>query len=485
MRFDRESFLERLSVSRPGYRLLEVVECGIPVFLLRATVLIIDRKPLGPLEEFVMKAISEGFTSVNEISGILGVSSELVTSMLVDLQKEDLVKQVVVNGYREMSLTTHGSAVLESFYRESPSREQVRIGFDRLLWNITATAQGNLLKPIELEEQGRLELKPKKKQKVRDSDLALDSIDREVQGLRSKSAKPLLLAVASIDRRSRMFLPAELAIFESLDGGDPQLAVIIDGRPSEEHETALLQLGGLGFLDIGVGKPAPPPMSKLKEDYSEQVAQVLVAEAPSREQREQERLARIAATFEAQESMGPEVISPVTDTTTGLRTSQVEFIDTYEHQPYLRRALTETKERLVIFSPWISAQVVNKGFLEQLRQLLQRGVRVHIGYGLNQRPGDRKVSFEDEKAEEKLKKMADRFSNFTLANLGNTHSKQLLFDDVHISGSFNWLSFQGSRFKEYRHEESTVIRKSRIVDAKYIDLCARIEGVIKSQREDV
>ncbi len=47
MRFDRKSFLERLSVSRPGYRLLEVIECGIPVFLVKTTVLIIDRKPLG------------------------------------------------------------------------------------------------------------------------------------------------------------------------------------------------------------------------------------------------------------------------------------------------------------------------------------------------------------------------------------------------------------------------------------------------------
>ncbi len=413
------------------------------------------------------------------------MSHDLVTSVIVDLQKEDLVKQVVIHGHREMSLTTHGSAVLESHFREAPSREQIRIGFDRLRWDITAEAMGELMKPIELQEQGRLELKPKKKQRVHDSDLSLDSIDREYFALRSKTAKPLLIAVASIDRTNRMFLPAELAIFESLDGGEPQLAVIIDGRPSEEHETALMQLGGLGFLGIEVGKPAPPPISALKEDYNEQVVQALVTEAPSREQREQERLARIAAAFDAQESMTPEVISPVVHNTTGLHTSQVEFIDTYEHQPYLRRALTETKERLVIFSPWISAQVVNKGFLEQLRQLIQRGVRVHIGYGLNQRPGDRRVSFEDEKAEEKLQKMAERFPNFTLVNLGNTHSKQLLFDDVHISGSFNWLSFQGSRHKEYRHEESTVIRKSRIVDAKYIDLCARIDGALKSQMGDL
>ncbi len=481
MKFDRKAFLERLSVSRPGYRLLDVIECGIPMFLVKATVLVVERKPLGPLEEYVLKSISQGFAVVPEIAGILGVSTDLVTSILVELQKEDLVKQVVVHGHREMSLTMHGSAVLDSHYREAPSRQQIRIGFDRLRWDVTAAAQGHLLKPIELQEQGRLELRPKTKQRVRDSDLSLESIDREVQALGSKGVKPLLLAVASIDRTNRMFLPAELAIFESLDGGESQFAVIIDGRPSEAHETALMQLGGLGFLDIEIGDPAPPPISSLKQDYSERNFEIIVADAPSSEVREQERLARIAAAFESQESELPENVKPMIHNTTGVNTSQVEFIDTFEHQLYLTRALTETKERLVIFSPWISAQVVNKGFLEQLRQLLQRGVRVHIGYGLNQRPGDRKTSFEDEKAEEHLKKMAERFSNFTFVRLGNTHSKQLLFDETHISGSFNWLSFQGSRHKQYRHEESTVIRKKRIVDAKYIDLCGRIEGAARSQ----
>ncbi len=157
-----------------------------------------------------------------------------------------------------------------------------------------------------------------------------------------------------------------------------------------------------------------------------------------------------------------------------MATSAVEFIDTYEHRVYLDRALSEAKARLVIISPWISAQVVNAGFLERLAQLLRKGVRVHIGYGLDQRPGDRPVSSADLRAEQALSNLARRYENFTLVRLGNTHSKQLLFDGTHVSGSFNWLSFQGSRGKEYRHEESTVVRIESKVDKKYADLCARL-----------
>ena len=134
----------------------------------------------------------------------------------------------------------------------------------------------------------------------------------------------------------------------------------------------------------------------------------------------------------------------------------------------------------MIIYPWISAQVVNTGFLERLAQLLRRQVRVHIGYGLDQRPGDRPTSNSDLRAEQALVNLSNRYENFTLVRLGNTHSKQLLFDGTHVSGSFNWLSFQGSRGKEYRHEESTVVRIPSKVDKKYADLCARLESAAVS-----
>lgn len=353
-------------------------------------------------------------------------------------------------------------------------REQVHIGFDRLLWDVTSDAQSQLLKPSEMAEQGRLELKPVRKQRVQALELDLNSIDREARSLRGRSLKALLLAVASIVRTNRMFLPIEIAIFESIDQAEAQLAVLIDGRESQSHEAAIAQLGGLAFLELGIAGPGPEAVSVLSEDYGPDIAASLAAEAVSPAVRDEIRRTGITAEFVGDGRVDHPSNLAVVGKSSGITTSQVEFIDTFEHQPYLRRALRESKERLVIISPWISAQVVTKEFLEDLRQLLRRGVRVHIGYGLAQRPGDRKVSLADEKAEESLRNLSDRFGNFVFVNLGNTHSKQLLFDDVHISGSFNWLSFQGSRNKEYRHEESTVIRKKSIVDQKYLDLCARI-----------
>ena len=468
-----QTYLDRLSLSRPGSRLLEIVPCAIPIFLVKADVLLIERRPVGPVEEFVLKAIDQGFVVPAEISGILGLEEELIIETLVGLQREDLVFQVVRGGMREMRLTTRGAEILEGRLRESPARAQIRIGFDRLTWDVSAAAQGHLLRRTEMVASGLKELRPFQKRRVRTTDLSIDSVEKEVRSLRARAFKPTVLAIESIVRADRFFLAADVAIFEPLDGGRPQLSVLIDRRPSEQHESALERLGGLDVMEAEVGEPAPSPMEALARDYGEVLAEELAQSAPTAEQREQIRLERIATSGEEPEG------APVAGTPVGIPSlPTVQFIDTFEHRPLLQEALTTSKRRLVILSPWITAKVVNAGFLEQLSQLLRKGVRVHIGYGLEQRPGDRPVAQADEKAEAALATLATRFSNFTFVKLGNTHSKQLLFDDTHISGSFNWLSFQGDARKQYRHEESTVVRRKDLVDAKYTDLCERIEAAL-------
>lgn len=465
-----KSFLDKLSLSRPGSRLIEIVPCAIPAFVVKAEVLVIERRPVGPVEEFVLKAIDHGFVVAPEIGGILGLEEALVIETLAALQREELVHQVMRGGGRELKLTPRGAEILEGRLRESPARAEIRIGFDRLAWTVSSDVQRYLLRRAEMEARGLKELRPKVKRRVRIADLDIDAIEREVRLVRGRGTKPTVLAVERILRAETFFLEADIAIFEPADGGQPQLSVLIDRRASEIHEATLEALGGLGHMEAELVEAAPDPKQSLTRDYGSELAEELAAQAPSPEEREQSRIARAAAADDETGDSRPDEPSIVEASE-----PTVEFIDTFEHREYLQQALRSTKRRLVIISPWITAKVVNRGFLEQLAQLLRKGVDVHIGYGLEQRPGERPVTKADEKAEAALEALARRHTNFTFTKLGNTHSKQLLFDGTHVCGSFNWLSFLGDRRREYRHEESTVVRRPDLVDAKYADLCHRIE----------
>ena len=465
-----QAFLDKLSLSRPGSRLIEIVPCAVPAYLVKAEVLLLEQRPVGPVEEFALKAIDQGFVVPAEVAGILGLEEALVIETLAGLQREELVHQVISGGMRELRLTPQGAQVLESRLREAPARTEVRIGFDRLIWSVSAAVQGHLLRRGEVESLGLKELRPRQKRRVRIDDLNIDDIEREVRALRGRGTKSTVLAVESIVRVETFFLEADVAIFEPADGGQPQLSVLIDRRPSEIHESSLETLGGLGYMEAELVEPAPDPKQVLTRDYGSEIAGQLAAQAVTLQEREERRIARVEALKDDDRSDDERESSPVLEPI-----PTVEFIDTFEHREYLQRALRSASRRLVIISPWITASVVNTGFLESLGQLLRKGVRVHIGYGLEERPDDRPKSKADKNAEEALQALSQRFGNFTFVKLGNTHSKQLLFDDTHVCGSFNWLSFVGDRRRTYRHEESTVVRRQDLVYQKYADLCERLD----------
>lgn len=467
-----QAFLDKLSISRPGSRLIEIIPCAVPAYIVKAEVLLLEHRPVGPVEEFALKAIDQSFVVPAEIAGILGLEEALVIETLSGLQREELVHQVIRGGMRELRLTPHGALVLESHLKEAPARTEVRIGFDRLIWSVSTAVQGHLLRRNEVELRGLKELRPRFKRRVRIDDLSIDDIEREVRALKGRGTKATVLAVENIVRAETFFLEADVAIFEPGDGGQPQLAVLVDRRPSEVHESSLETLGGLSYMETELAEPAPDPKQLLTRDYGSEIAGELAAQATTPEEREQRRIARVEALGDEDRLTRDEDFSPPVAPDP---VPTVEFIDTFEHREYLQRALRSTSRRLVIISPWIAASVVNTGFLESLGQLLRKGVRVHIGYGLEERPDDRPMSKADKKAEESLQALSHRYENFTLVKLGNTHSKQLLFDDTHVCGSFNWLSFVGDRRRTYRHEESTVVRRHDLVEMKYLDLCERLD----------
>ncbi len=467
--------LAEFRVSRPGYKLVDLKDAVLPYYMLTAEVFLIERRPLGPLEEFVLKAIDSDFSTVKEISGILGLEESLIVETIVSLVRADCVHQVQVGEkYQELRLTAHGARTLETELREAPAKEEVKLYFNRLRWIVEPASHLELLRPKEVAEQGIWEIKGLKQKKPTVQDLNLDDLQTAVRKSRKNSRAISVLVVNQILRTERFFLPVQIGVFKSIEGEESQITILVDGRVSEGDESALESLGGLNHIGAQVLEPELLPKEALEADYGVLQARELLEQAPLRLERDTQSNQVIVDKIS--DSVEPELIlNPIpVIAKPAVTTSAIQFIDTFEHREYLNLALTKTTKRLVIMSPWIAASVVNQGFLEQLSQLLRRNVQVHIGYGLEQRPGERFTSKADIAAEESLRKMSNRYDNFVFTKLGNTHSKQLLFDDTHISGSFNWLSFQGAKHKQYRHEESTVVRIKSKVDAKYLDLCKRI-----------
>jgi hypothetical protein len=152
----------------------------------------------------------------------------------------------------------------------------------------------------------------------------------------------------------------------------------------------------------------------------------------------------------------------------------VQLVAVYDHPPLLREALATASKRLIIISPWITDAVVDAAFLAQLRQLLDRGVAVHIGFGLGDDPG------KPGRAIEQLGKLADTRANFSFVRLGDTHAKILIKDsDWLVTTSFNWLSFKGDPKRTFREEWGTKVAIPLQVEQASEKLLKRLNAAAK------
>ena len=161
------------------------------------------------------------------------------------------------------------------------------------------------------------------------------------------------------------------------------------------------------------------------------------------------------------------------DAEAALQALPIRNLYTYDHPPLLEEALNQTKERLMIISPWIMANVVDKTFLEKLEALLKKSVAVFIGYGIKKQPTGR-LDAEDQAARDELAQLAGRYSNFHFKRLGDTHAKILIKDhDFSVTSSFNWLSFKGDPNRTFRDEQGLKVQDKNFIEQKFTELLPR------------
>ena len=59
--------------TRPGFDLVSYREVALPIHAITFEVVVLDEKPLPPIQEFVLRATDAGLGGIEAISGLLGI----------------------------------------------------------------------------------------------------------------------------------------------------------------------------------------------------------------------------------------------------------------------------------------------------------------------------------------------------------------------------------------------------------------------------
>lgn len=457
--FSPDSLLAvRFHNARPGLELVAIIDAGLPVAKISADVDAQDRKSLPLLDEYVLRLVDKRISTVKAICGFLGLPEPMVTQCVAEHFSHDNLlygptRPDTPANERPLRLTARGATMAQDLAALRPVRVSLPLVWDQLLWKVRPYDPHTLLSPHQAEDDALLLLPAADHDTVQTSDLPAAEINALLQA-RADNRREVLEVRRVTQHPARKVVPAKVLVYADTDRTDIQLGVVVDGELSHPHELALLNHGGPKALRIHIEPPQQRPA--LEPDL--EAARVPLTE-----------VTRIRAEAAAvQLSSAPRPAAPVIPEPAD---DEVRAISVFEHPDLLDEALTQATRRILIISPWIKNAIITTDFISKLEGRLRRGVAVHIAYGYKHDDDSC-----DDKAVRRLENLVGRYrEKFTFTRLKSTHAKILIFDDVWIATSFNWLSFKGDRDRTYRMEEGTLVRGRRTADSRYSHYLERID----------
>ena len=142
--------------------------------------------------------------------------------------------------------------------------------------------------------------------------------------------------------------------------------------------------------------------------------------------------------------------------------AQIETLSIWETKAKFIEAIQNSKEKLLIESPWIKRAALN--YIPELETALKRKVNIMVLYGIE---GNDEHDF---KAIREMERLVQNYKNFKLIHLptnfestGNknmvgSHKKLVIKDnEYYIHGSFNFLSFNKNEGQKVANEETILI----------------------------
>jgi hypothetical protein len=417
---------------RPDFELIAYADVGLPYWRLRTRCELLSRKPISPIDEFILRAVGAGVERRDDLLMLLGLDDVVLDGAVGGMLAEDWLTSV---GDEQVRATEKGRAAEQAAVQERSEERMVTFEFDGLLRRPSLLALP--LEPSQLEAVGARQIPPHPTSRpdeleLHDHRAEVELLIRTFGGRRDREVD--LLAIKEVVRRERVFREATALLFRAVHGNELRVAFAVDGEISHEHEQRFAQARLLDRLGIARGvrsrtrHPAllPEPARALYDGDTERAA------------RDEIRARSEAA--EATPVEDPDVTTALGEARRRLRALPVRTVDCYEHPPLLDVALRSAKERLVIVSPRITGAVLDDDVARALRRVLDKGVSVRLAYGVSRDA----AAGVDDGAHERLRRLRNDFRTLEVAHVPSLKVNALVRDGtLAVVTNFPLLSHRG------------------------------------------
>lgn len=220
---------------REGFRLLSTRAGALPVWRIEVACRVLKRSKISTFNEFILRAISLGVTSADDVTRLLNLPSKIVDGVISELLLDRYLTINSGTGQPQLELSPTGKSLVGSLVEERVIEGTMSFLVDGLSGEPISVAKQFLLTPDDLDADPRLVLSTESEV---DLDFGPDDTPRFLQVQPARAERDLtLLSVLSVESTTKLYVKSTLLLFESLtDPEDRYLRICVDGRQDDHAE---------------------------------------------------------------------------------------------------------------------------------------------------------------------------------------------------------------------------------------------------------
>jgi hypothetical protein len=447
---------------RPDFELIAYVDVGLPYWRLRTRCELLSRKPISPIDEFVLHAVKIGVNRREDLLILLGLDEVVLDGAVGGMLAEDWLTQI---GDEQVALTEKGAAAEQAAIQERSEERIITFEFDGLLRHPLLLELP--LEPNQLAALGTREIPPNPTARpdeleLREHRAELERLIRSFGARRDREVD--LLAIKEVVRRERVFREATALLFRALQGNELRVAFVFNDKLSGAHEQRFAQARMLDRVGLARGVRSrtrhptllPEAARPLYDADAEHIARDQIAQ----------RLEALDTGQDTGQEPDPQLTDALHEARKQLRALPVRVLECYEHPPLLDLALRSAKKNLLLISPRITGAVIDEDTTREMRRTLGRGVHIRLGYGISR---DIEAGV-DSAALDRLRQLRRDFPNLEIAHLGSLKVNALVRDNaLAIITNFPLLAHRGDATRALGDERGWLLASTELVAAQRVE----------------